>query len=157
MNHLITLSGSLNSLWYCFKKRVYLSRAVRFHISVLKNNVSNQKTKKLFPPIGGCGRIQFLSEWTDSACRLMSPYYDLILNCNGNISIKLIKAIDASDAWTQGKNDFPERLRGVVYRDNLTNRTNESGNSILKKRSSIIQSQKNCIIEEVNDNRLHGY
>ena len=63
----------------------------------------------------------------------MSPYYDLILNCNGNISIKLIKSIDASDAWTQGKNDFAERIRGVVYRNNLTNETNESGNSILKK------------------------
>ena len=63
----------------------------------------------------------------------MSPYYDLILNFNGIISIKLIKAIDASDAWTQGKNDFAERIRGVVYRDNLTNETNESGNSILKK------------------------
>ena len=86
----------------------------------------------------------------------MSPYYDLILNCNGIISIKLIKAIDASDAWTQGKNDFPEYLRGVVFRDNLINKINESGNSILKKVFNNTIA-KNCILKTMSVNRLQRY
>ena len=57
----------------------------------------------------------------------MSPYYDLILNCNGIMSIQLIKAIDASDAWTLGINYFPDSLRGEICRKQHTNQTNASG------------------------------
>ncbi len=46
----------------------------------------------------------------------MSPDYDIILNQNGDILIKLVNATDASDAWKQGSRRFAESMRGVVCR-----------------------------------------
>jgi hypothetical protein len=46
----------------------------------------------------------------------MPPIYDLILDQDGELLIQMVEAIDASDAWRQGKNQFPYTIRGVVFK-----------------------------------------
>ena len=45
----------------------------------------------------------------------MPPIYDLILDQDGELLIQMVEAIDASDAWRQGKSQFPYTIRGVVF------------------------------------------
>ena len=57
-----------------------------------------------------------VNEWDDSTGPNMPPIYDLILDQDGELLIQMVEAIDASDAWRQGKNQFPYTIRGVVSR-----------------------------------------
>ena len=69
------------------------------------------------PPIGGCKLLPVVNEWDDSTGPNMPPIYDLILDQDGELLIQMVEAIDASDAWRQGKNQFPYTIRGVVFKE----------------------------------------
>ena len=56
-----------------------------------------------------------VNEWDDSTSPNMPPIYDLILDQDGELLIQMVEAIDASDAWRQGKSQFPYTIRGVVF------------------------------------------
>ena len=58
-----------------------------------------------------------VNEWDDSTSPNMPPIYDLILDQDGELLIQMIEAIDASDAWRQGKSQFPSTIRGVVFKE----------------------------------------
>ena len=47
----------------------------------------------------------------------MPLIYDLILDQDGELLIQMVEAIDASDAWRQGKSQFPYTIRGVVFKE----------------------------------------
>ena len=47
----------------------------------------------------------------------MPPIYDLILDQDGELLIQMVEASDASDAWRQGKSQFPYTIRGVVFKE----------------------------------------
>ena len=64
-----------------------------------------------------------VNEWDDSTGPNMPQIYDLILDQDGELLIQMVEAIDASDAWRQGKNQFPYTIRGVVFKERqLTDR-----------------------------------
>ena len=64
-----------------------------------------------------------VNEWDDSTSPNMPPIYDLILDQDGELLIQMVEAIDASDAWRQGKSQFPYTIRGVVFQEKqLTDR-----------------------------------
>jgi hypothetical protein len=69
------------------------------------------------PPIGGCNPLPLVNEWDDSTGPNMSPIYDLILDLNGDLLIQMVEAIDASDAWRLGQQQFPNKIRGVVFNE----------------------------------------
>lgn len=69
------------------------------------------------PPIGGCKLLPVVNEWDDSTGPNMPPIYDLILDQDGELLIQMVEAIDASDAWRQGKRQFPYTIRGVVFKE----------------------------------------
>ena len=69
------------------------------------------------PPIGGCKRLPVVNERDDSTGPTMPPIYDLILDQDGELLIQMVEAIDASDAWRQGKSQFPYTIRGVVFKE----------------------------------------
>ena len=58
-----------------------------------------------------------VNEWDDSTSPNMPPIYDLILDQDGELLIQMVEAIDASDAWRQGKSQFPYTIRGVVFKE----------------------------------------
>ena len=58
-----------------------------------------------------------VNEWDDSTGQNMPPIYDLILDQDGELLIQMVEAIDASDAWRQGKSQFPYTIRGVVFKE----------------------------------------
>jgi hypothetical protein len=58
-----------------------------------------------------------VNEWDDSTGPNMPPIYDLILDQDGELLIQMVEAIDASDAWRQGMNQFPYTIRGVVFKE----------------------------------------
>ena len=81
------------------------------------------------PPIGGCKLLPVVNEWDDSTGPNMPPIYDLILDQSGKILIRMIDAIDASDAWRQGKQQFPHSILGVVFKENpemIENKVNKN-------------------------------
>ena len=55
--------------------------------------------------------------WDDSTSPNMPLIYDLILDQDGELLIQMVEAIDASDAWRQGKSQFPYTIRGVVFKE----------------------------------------
>ena len=57
-----------------------------------------------------------VNEWDDTGPN-MPPIYDLILDQDGELLIQMVEAIDASDAWRQGKSQFPYTIRGVVFKE----------------------------------------
>ena len=82
-----------------------------------------------FPPFGGCKPLPLLNEWDDSTGSPMPPIYDLILDQSGKILIRMVDAIDASDAWRQGKQRFPHSILGVVFKENpeiIENKVNKN-------------------------------
>ena len=58
-----------------------------------------------------------MNEWDDSIGPNMSPIYDLIIDQEGDLLIQMVEAIDASDAWRLGKQQFPNKIRGVVFNE----------------------------------------
>ncbi len=58
-----------------------------------------------------------VNEWDDSTSPNMPLIYDLILDQDGELLIQMVEAIDASDAWRQGKSQFPYTIRGVVFKE----------------------------------------
>ena len=58
-----------------------------------------------------------VNEWDDSTGPNMPPIYDLILDQDGELLIQMVEAIDASDAWRQGKSQFPYTIRGAVFKE----------------------------------------
>ena len=68
------------------------------------------------PPIGGCKLLPVVNEWDDSTGPNMPPIYDLILDQDGELLIQMVEAIDASDAWRQGKNHFHTQFVGLYSR-----------------------------------------
>ena len=58
-----------------------------------------------------------VNEWDDSTGPNMPTIYDLILDQDGELLIQMVEAIDASDAWRQGKSQFPYTIRGVVFKE----------------------------------------
>lgn len=58
-----------------------------------------------------------VNEWDDFTGPNMPPIYDLILDQDGELLIQMVEAIDASDAWRQGKSQFPYTIRGVVFKE----------------------------------------
>ena len=58
-----------------------------------------------------------VNEWDDSTSPNMPPIYDLILDQDGELLIQMVEASDASDAWRQGKSQFPYTIRGVVFKE----------------------------------------
>ena len=58
-----------------------------------------------------------MNEWDDSIGPNMSPIYDLILDQTGDLLIQMVEAIDASDAWRLGQQQFPNKIRGVVFNE----------------------------------------
>ena len=58
-----------------------------------------------------------VNEWDDSTSPNMPLIYDLILDQDGELLIQMVEAIDASDAWRQGKSQFPYTIRRVVFKE----------------------------------------
>ena len=58
-----------------------------------------------------------VNEWDDFTGPNMPPIYDLILDQDGELLIQMVEASDASDAWRQGKSQFPYTIRGVVFKE----------------------------------------
>ena len=58
-----------------------------------------------------------VNEWDDSTGPNMPTIYDLILDQDGELLIQMVEASDASDAWRQGKSQFPYTIRGVVFKE----------------------------------------
>ena len=49
----------------------------------------------------------------------MSPLYDLILQCKGELQTETVQVADAAQAqaWCLGRERYPHCIRGVVRRD----------------------------------------
>ena len=47
----------------------------------------------------------------------MSPLYDLILQCKGELHTETVQVADAAQAWRLGRERYPHCIRGVVCRD----------------------------------------
>ena len=46
----------------------------------------------------------------------MSPLYDLILQCKGELQTETVQVADAAQAWRLGRERSPHCIRGVVSR-----------------------------------------
>ena len=49
----------------------------------------------------------------------MTPTYDLILECDGNLHTETLQSADADEAWRLGRERYPNSIRAVVVRDDL--------------------------------------
>ena len=47
----------------------------------------------------------------------MSPLYDLILQCKGELQTETVQVADAAQAWRLGRERYPHCFRGVVCWD----------------------------------------
>ena len=47
----------------------------------------------------------------------MSPLYDLILQCKGELQTETVQVVDAAQAWHLGRERYPHCIRGVVRCD----------------------------------------
>ena len=69
-----------------------------------------------------------VNEWDDSTGPNMPPIYDLILDQDGELLTQMVETIDASDAWRQGKNQFPYTIRGAVFKERQLKNKKEAFN-----------------------------
>ena len=49
----------------------------------------------------------------------MTPTYDLILECDGDLHTETLQSADADEAWRVGRVRYPNSIRAVVVRDDL--------------------------------------
>ena len=47
----------------------------------------------------------------------MSPLYDLILQCKGELQTETVQVADAAQAWRLGRERYPHCICGVVRRN----------------------------------------
>ena len=64
----------------------------------------------------------------------MSPLYDLILQCKGELQTETVHVVDAVQAWRLGRERYPHCIRGVVRRDGSQDRTRDGSAAEPSKR-----------------------
>ena len=57
----------------------------------------------------------------------MTPAYDLIFLCDGEIQTETVQVTDASAAWRLGREQYPDGIRGVVCRDQASAPSSDHG------------------------------